>query len=111
MFLEYAKNNPQGFVVLGIGEEIAGYILYDPSGHIHSMAVKPAHRRKGLGGMLFAHAARNAEKKLWLEVRSKNITAIAFYKRMGMQVMGGISKYYGDDDALIMGLVLEKPEH
>jgi ribosomal protein S18 acetylase RimI-like enzyme len=52
--------------------------------------------------MLFMHAVRCAKKSLWLEVRSENKGAIAFYKRMGMEIAGRIQGYYGDDDALIM---------
>jgi len=50
------------------------------------------------------HAARCAKKSLWLEVRSENRRAIAFYKCMGMEVAGRIQGYYGDDDALMMVL-------
>ena len=43
---------------------------------------------------------------LWLEVRSKNDTAIKFYENLGMKKIGISRNYYGDDDALI--LVLEE---
>jgi ribosomal-protein-alanine N-acetyltransferase len=101
-FLSYAKRFPDHFVVVEYGEDILGYMIFDTDGHIHSMAVKPTHRRQGLGTMLFMHAARRAKKRLWLEVRSQNKGAIAFYKRMGMEVAGTIEGYYGDDDALTM---------
>jgi ribosomal-protein-alanine N-acetyltransferase len=101
-FLSYAKRFPDHFVVIEYGEDILGYMIFDTDGHIHSMAVKPMHRRQGLGTMLFMHAARCAKKSLWLEVRSENKGAIAFYKRMGMEIAGRIQGYYGDDDALIM---------
>ena len=54
--------------------------------------------------MLFLHAQDAAKKRLWLEVRSKNNIAIAFYKGMGMEITGRVTNYYGDDDALIMVL-------
>ena len=73
-------------------------------GHIHSTAVKPIYRRRGFGKMLFLHAQEAAKKRLWLEVRSKNNIAIAFYKSMGMGITGTVTNYYGDDDALIMVL-------
>jgi len=41
---------------------------------------------------------------LWLEVRSRNTAAIAFYRRMGMEIDGRIQDYYEDDDALMMVL-------
>jgi ribosomal-protein-alanine acetyltransferase len=101
-FVSYAERFPEDFVVIECGQDILGYIIFGMDGHIHSMAVKPAHRRQRLGTMLFMHAARRAKKRLWLEVRSQNNGAIAFYKRMGMKVAGTIEGYYGDDDALTM---------
>jgi ribosomal protein S18 acetylase RimI-like enzyme len=74
------------------------------SGHIHSTAVKTEYRKKGFGKRLFGHALRRVERNLWLEVRSKNRAAIAFYKKMGMKIVDINTDYYGDDDALIMVL-------
>ena len=103
-FLKYALAFPDGFFVLKTNEDIAGYIIIDLDGHIHSTAVKSAYRRKGFGTMLFAHATKRAQKRLWLEVRSRNSGAISFYKTMGMNLLGKIPGYYGDDDALILFL-------
>ena len=103
-FLKYARAFPDGFFVLETNEDIAGYIIIDLDGHIHSTAVKPAFRRKGFGTKLFTHATKRAQKRPWLEVRSRNSGAIAFYKTMGMNLLGKIPGYYGDDDALILVL-------
>ncbi len=107
-FLSYAKRFPDHFVVMECGEDILGYMIFDPDGHIHSMAVKSAYRRQGLGTMLFMHATSCAKKGMWLEVRTKNKAAVAFYKRMGMEVARRIQDYYGDDDALMMVLAKSK---
>ena len=48
------------------------------------------------------HAVECVGKKLWLEVRSKNSGAIAFYTSLGMKITGKIPDYYKSDDALIM---------
>ena len=101
-FLNYARIFPNSFFVLETNEGIAGYIIIDFDGHIHSTAVKPAHRRKGFGTKLFTHAVAWASKSPWLEVRSRNSGAISFYKTMGMNLLGKIPGYYGDDDALIL---------
>jgi ribosomal-protein-alanine N-acetyltransferase len=101
-FLHYAKNLPDHFMVIEAREDIAGYMIFDMGGHIHSMAVKPCFRRKGFGKKLFMYALRCAEKRLWLEVRSKNRGAIEFYKRLAMKIVGKLPNYYDDDDALIM---------
>jgi ribosomal-protein-alanine acetyltransferase len=103
-FLDYAENFPDTFVVVETGKDIVGYIIFDKGGHIHSTAIKPTHRRKGFGKMLFMHALKCAKTKLWLEVRSKNTAAIEFYKTLGMKTVGSIPNYYETDDALIMVL-------
>ena len=102
--LTYANNLRDNFLVIEIGSEIVGYIIFDISGHVHSTAVKSAYRRKGFGRMLFMHALRYTKKRLWLEVRSKNSVAIRFYKSLGMETVRRVPNYYGTDDALIMVL-------
>jgi ribosomal-protein-alanine N-acetyltransferase len=102
ILLGYANRASNRFVVLELGQDILGYILFSKNGHIISTAVKPAHRRRGYGRMLFRYALEQAEKRLWLEVRSRNKSAIRFYKDMGMKKVGKTRNYYGDDDALIM---------
>ncbi|MBW1694100.1 MAG: ribosomal protein S18-alanine N-acetyltransferase [Deltaproteobacteria bacterium] len=102
MFLNYFAYLPDTFVVVESDKDIMGYIIFDLTGHIYSMAVEPSYRRKGFGKMLFNYALRRTGKRLWLEVRSKNRGAINFYKKIGMKVVGNVPNYYGDDDALIM---------
>jgi ribosomal-protein-alanine N-acetyltransferase len=101
VFLEYARSSVNTFIVIESGEDIAGYMIFDKGGHVHSAAVKPPYRRKGFGKMLFSHAL-GCCKKLRLEVRSMNITALQFYQRMGMVTVGRVPGYYGNDDALVM---------
>jgi ribosomal-protein-alanine N-acetyltransferase len=102
ILLNYALRLPETFVVLETEDGIEGYILYDPDGHIYSMAVKSSHRRRGFGRALFMQALERGNDVLWLEVRSKNLGAIEFYRKMGMRVIGKVTGYYGADDALIM---------
>jgi ribosomal-protein-alanine N-acetyltransferase len=100
--LQYARRLPDGFVVIETGTHILGYIIFDQSGHVYSTAVRVSHRRNGLGTLLFAHALQQTDERLWLEVRSKNEGALAFYRKMGMKVAGRVPDYYTNDDALIM---------
>ena len=86
ILLSYAARLPDSFVVVETRFGVAGYIIFDSSGHIYSTAVKPTHRRKGFGRMLFLHALKCAKQRLWLEVRSNNISAVEFYKKMGMRI-------------------------
>jgi len=103
-FLNYANRLPDSFIVVESGKDIVGYIIFDMSGHVHSTAVKTGYRKMGFGKKLFAHASMCVEKRLWLEVRSKNSAAIEFYKRMGMKMIEKIPNYYENDDALILVL-------
>jgi len=107
-FLNYGNSFPDTFTIIEAGDDIIGYIIFDRGGHIHSTAVKRTYRMKGFGKMLFIHAAKCAQKRLWLEVRSKNSGAITFYKRLGMKITGKIPNYYGNDDALIMVMSQKK---
>ncbi len=102
VILNYAKRLPGGFIVVGTGEQIVGYMIFDQTGHVYSAAVRPSHRRRGFGRKLFLHASEQSLGKLWLEVRSKNTGAIGFYQRIGMRIVGRVQGYYHGDDALIM---------
>jgi ribosomal-protein-alanine N-acetyltransferase len=104
LLLHYASHCPETFVVMETGTGVVGYIIFDKSGHIYSTAVKAAHRRRGFGTMLFKYAIEFLDRKVWLEVRSRNAGAIEFYKAMGMRVSERVPYYYGNDDALVMVL-------
>jgi [ribosomal protein S18]-alanine N-acetyltransferase len=83
--------------------KILGYIVFSRDGHIISIAVDPAWRRKGIGKSLVDRAmSYPGAGKLRAEVRVSNTGAQAFYKRMGFRGVGTISNYYGDEDALVM---------
>ena len=102
IFRHYADVSPQTFVLISQGEKVLGYIIFDFSGHVISMAIREGYRRKGLGRSLVTHAMAQADSRLWLEVRTKNQGAIAFYRNLGMRTVGKIPGYYGNDDALVM---------
>jgi len=104
IFLAYAKVLPEGFILVETDGDTAGYMIFDPNGHVHSTAVRATHRRQGLGRMLFMHASRQAKARLWLEVRSGNREAIQFYQALRMKIVGKIPGYYDSDDALLMVL-------
>jgi ribosomal-protein-alanine N-acetyltransferase len=105
IFLSYAKSFPDTFIVLECKKYVVGYIIFDLGGHVHSAVVKPVYRRKGFGALLFMYALNWTKKSMWLEVRSRNIGAIAFYKNLGMKIIGKIPDYYGNDDALVMVMI------
>jgi [ribosomal protein S18]-alanine N-acetyltransferase len=88
--------------------QILAYIVFARDGHIISIAVDPAWRRRGTGKLLLERAINHPRiKKLRAEVRVSNKGAQAFYDKLGFRVAGVVSNYYGDEDALIV----EKKAH
>ncbi len=84
-------------------EEIWGYIIFSPEGHIISLAVLSSQRRKGIGRELLRKAMVKPHLKgLQAEVRRSNLGAQAFYLRMGFRTVGVVPNYYGTEDALII---------
>lgn len=106
-FLHYTSAYPDNFIVYEEGEgkgtnKIIGYIIFHPEGHIVSIAVHPAYRRKGIGTELVAVVLKGTKGKASVEVRASNEVAKAFYKHSGFSLRTIIPKYYGDEDALVM---------
>jgi len=96
-FLVYTEKKADG------KEEVLGYIIFSPEGHIISLAVLPEHRRKGIGRALLHQAMETPQLRLLhAEVRRSNLGAQAFYLRMGFRPMGIAPNYYGNEDALII---------
>lgn len=64
--------------------------------HIMTIAVKPDHRRQGIGQRLLQHtlSASATAKIAILEVRVDNTAAIALYKGLGFQQIGVRKNYY-----------------
>ncbi len=84
-------------------EEILGYIVFSKDGHIISIAIDPKHRRRGIGKKLVEEVLKSPRiKRVWAEVRRSNYGAQSFYLRMGFQIIGEVSNYYGNEDALVV---------
>jgi N6-L-threonylcarbamoyladenine synthase len=92
------------------GEEVAGFLLgreYPDAWHLMDLAVAPGARRRGAADSLlgaFVAAADEAERPVFLEVRPKNVEAMALYKKWGFIPVGLRKRYYTDtgEDALVM---------
>jgi [ribosomal protein S18]-alanine N-acetyltransferase len=83
-------------------------------GQIMDVAVLPSHRRRGVGTKLLetliADCASAGIDRLLLEVREKNLGALALYEGMGFEREGLRKGYYPDDgdNAVLMGHVLRR---
>ena len=107
-FLYYASAYRDNFLVYvpedkrkGLNK-IGGYIIFYPEGHIVSIAVHPAYRRRGIGTELVGEILKVTKGKASVEVRESNEIAKEFYKHLGFFLQAIIPKYYGDEDALVM---------
>jgi ribosomal-protein-alanine N-acetyltransferase len=108
IFLYYASIYPDNFLVYVYKDtetglnKIGGYIIFYPHGHIVSIAVDPAYRRRGIGTELVEEVLKRTKGTARVEVRKSNEVAKKFYTQLGFTVQTVIPKYYGDEDALVM---------
>ncbi|MFP3869940.1 MAG: GNAT family N-acetyltransferase [Syntrophobacteria bacterium] len=99
LYLRY----PESFLVEAT-DDIEGYIVFSPDGHVISMAVAPRRRRRGVGSRLLGEAiGRCAGSPLYLEVRVSNVGAQQFYECLGFRKSELRPRYYLDgEDAVVM---------
>ena len=91
----YKENNiNKGFIHIQNGLDIIDLL---------NIIVKPEYQNQGIGSVLLKYIIDNKEdKKLMLEVRSKNINAIKLYQKYDFKIINIRKNYYKDDDAIIM---------
>ena len=93
------------------GDRLIAYVtgrIIAPEGEIYRVAVDPEYRQRGIGYRLLDYAAKCARgdglEVLFLEVRSKNLPALALYRAYGFKKIGERRGYYKNptDDAIVM---------
>lgn len=95
-----------------LGSQVCAYILYtyvDTCMEIINIATLASCRHKGMATFLFEHLFKEkflGHAKITLEVRSKNLPALALYRKFLFKAVGMRKNYYKDDDAIIMSRVL-----
>lgn len=91
----YKENNiNKGFIHIQNGLDIIDLL---------NIIVKPEYQNQGIGSVLLKYIIDNKQdKKIMLEVRSKNINAIKLYQKYDFKIINIRKKYYKDDDAIIM---------
>ncbi len=76
---------------------------------LHNISVRKKFRRSGIGKALINYISgmkKNNMKKISIEVNENNIQALMFYEKNGFTRIGIRNKYYGEDSAILMELVL-----
>jgi ribosomal-protein-alanine N-acetyltransferase len=99
------------YLVAQSGESILGYVGLKHTAdelHVMNIAVRPESRRQGLARRLLLAAVSGYPEasKIYLEVRPSNTPARTLYESLDFSTVGRRTRYYGDEDALIMSLSL-----
>ena len=111
-----SDNNESFLVAEDKFNGIVGYCVSTSerqTAHLISIAVLPAHRRKGAGTRLMTTLVQYLRGKriesLWLEVDQRNEDAIRLYKKLGFTKIMLLENYYSDgSDAVRMRMGLKK---
>jgi len=113
----YYKIIPEGFLVAEVDGNVVGYIVANlreqqgkEEGHILSIAVDSAYRRRGLGTELIKEIVKvfqnNGIRLLSLEVKASNDDARKFYLNLDFEEAGILKRYYRGrgytEDAVVM---------
>ncbi len=108
-FIEELSRNFSILLAAYLDDTVSGYIcawIAADQAEIHSFAVSEGFLRKGIGekllGVLAEEAAKRGCGSILLEVRSRNIPAVNFYRKNGFTETGRRKDYYPDDDAVLM---------
>jgi ribosomal-protein-alanine N-acetyltransferase len=112
-FRNELDNRQSVFLVCFQGPEMVGFgglwKVIDEA-HITTVAVAPAHRRKGIGWALMVELLERAKDAgmscSTLEVRAGNEAAIELYEKLGYTTAARRRRYYPDnrEDAMVMWL-------
>jgi len=101
-FSYYASAYRNNFLVYVVEDKPVAYIIFYSDGHIISIAVKKAYRRRGIGTGLVDEVLKRTGGYAMVEVRASNEVAKKFYRHLGFSLYTIIPNYYGDEDALVM---------
>jgi ribosomal-protein-alanine N-acetyltransferase len=100
-------------LIAKVNNEISGFIIVQEEteedtayGHIITLNVAPAFRRKGVAKKLLAEVESILKSRgimqIRLEVRHNNQAAIKLYLHLGFKEMGKLEKYYGKEHGLYL---------
>ena len=109
-FEKHYQKLPQGFLVAERRGEIVGYIIGNLKKNLLelvSLAVRLEWRQKGIGTKLTKFLVSvfkgKGAKKFLLNVRTRNRTAISFYRNLGFETLRKVKNYYQNgDNAFLM---------
>ncbi len=114
VYAEYSADQLRGavsrvdaFFVAEVAGQLAGLLIiivpgWTDAGEITDLAVGLTYRRSGVGKALLdaaiAFARSRGLRALWVEPRSDNAAAVAFYQSMGFRLSGFNDRMYSNAD-------------
>lgn len=115
-YLAILSSTTQNCIVAKINSSVVGFLVFNilvDEIEILQIAVNVNVQRNNIGTTLIKYlydlANQYSMKKIYLEVASKNISAIAFYNKLGFHDLYIRKKYYLDGDhAIIKEIVLNQ---
>lgn len=106
---ELERNEFAIYLVARVEEELIAYIggwLIVNEAHITTLAVQDKYRRCSIATRLveelIKQSIKGGARLITLEVRPSNMAARSLYEKLGFSVRGMRTRYYPDEDALIM---------
>ena len=104
-------------LVTRVNGEIAGFAIARVDiernasfGHILTVDIAPAYRRKGIAQKLLHEVEtifrEKGIKECRLEVREDNVAALNLYQKLGYKKVGKLEKYYGEAHGLYLQKIL-----
>lgn len=110
IFTYFYETNPETFIVAEINHKIIGFIVGIPMNNnlkVLMISVNQQYRKQKIGTSLIKQITEKAKiqniKKIDLEVKTDNRTAIQFYKKQGFKVTNIIKEFYQNkEDAYSM---------
>jgi ribosomal-protein-alanine N-acetyltransferase len=104
------RDRATNVAVAEAGRDLAGFAIMqyrDDEAHLLLFAVKPTYRRHGVGTRLLtwleSTAATAGIELIFLEARTTNTVARAFYAARGYRELAVLRRYYGSEDAVRIG--------
>ncbi len=93
----------------GLAAFALGHVVAD-EGELYQIGTLTKFRGRGIAekllGELLDKMRKNGAAVCYLEVRSRNVAAIALYEKIGFERVSVRKNYYPDDDAVIMRRIL-----
>ncbi|MFA5691981.1 MAG: GNAT family N-acetyltransferase [Acholeplasmataceae bacterium] len=106
---ELKNKDSSNILVYELENTIIGYLSYrfnENKAELLNFLIDSKYQTKGYGTKFFNFFIEDLKKReinsLILEVRSKNLKAISFYKNYNYKLINTFKNHYKDDDALVL---------